>query len=91
MSISPKSQRHGGAVKPGNVVTVNLDYKQMGLGGDTSWGKRAMPHPEYRLPAQAYFYKFRLRPFDSSEESPFILSKQIFPINNNDYKIETFK
>ena len=43
------------------TITVNLDYKQMGVGGDDSWGART--HPEYTLPAKAYSYRFRLRPY----------------------------
>ncbi len=39
---------------------MNLDYRQMGVGGDDSWG--AWPHAQYRLPARAYGYKFRLEP-----------------------------
>ena len=50
-----------------DFVTLNLDYKQMGVGGDDSWGAR--PHPEYMLPAQAYGYRFRLTPY-SSEMGP---------------------
>lgn len=47
-----------------NDVTVNLDYRQMGVGGDNSWG--AQPHPEYRLPAsKTYGYAFRLEPIRS--------------------------
>ncbi len=40
---------------------VNLDYGQMGVGGDDSWG--ALAHEPYQLPAKAYSYRFRLRPF----------------------------
>ncbi|OVE78622.1 hypothetical protein BVY01_04905, partial [bacterium I07] len=47
-------------------ITVNIDHKQMGLGGDNSWGART--HPEYRLPAKPYQYRFRLRPLDGSEK-----------------------
>jgi len=43
------------------TITVNLDYQQMGVGGDNSWGART--HPEYTLPAGAYSYSFRLRPY----------------------------
>jgi beta-galactosidase len=43
------------------TITVNLDYKQMGVGGDDSWGAR--PHREYTLAAGAYSYQFRLRPY----------------------------
>jgi beta-galactosidase len=46
------------------TITVNLDYKQMGVGGDDSWGART--HPEYTLPAKAYSYRFRLRPYTPS-------------------------
>jgi beta-galactosidase len=41
-------------------ITVNLDYRQMGVGGDDSWGARV--HPQYTLPAREYRYEFRLRP-----------------------------
>jgi beta-galactosidase len=44
-----------------DIITVNLDYKQMGVGGDDSWGAR--PHPEYTLPAEKYRYSFRLTPY----------------------------
>ena len=44
-----------------DTITVNLDYKQMGVGGDDSWGART--HPEYTLPPKAYSYRFRLRPY----------------------------
>ena len=42
---------------------VNLDFKQMGVGGDDSWG--ALAHEPYQLPAKAYSYRFRLRPFST--------------------------
>ncbi len=57
-----KRNRHTYHVKKRNLVTLNLDYKQQGVGGDTSWGERARPHPEYRLPAAEYAYSFILRP-----------------------------
>jgi beta-galactosidase len=43
-------------------ITVNIDYKQMGVGGDDSWGVRT--HPEYTLPAKSYSYSFRLTPYE---------------------------
>ncbi len=43
-------------------ITVNLDYRQMGVGGDNSWGARE--HSEFRLPAGHYEYKFRLEPVE---------------------------
>jgi len=44
-----------------DTVTVNIDYKQMGVGGDDGWTERARPHPEYRLPLNTYSYSFRLQ------------------------------
>lgn len=51
--------RHISDVKRRNLVVVNLDYKQMGVGGDNSWG--AFTHPEYTLRDKEYNYSFRLK------------------------------
>jgi beta-galactosidase len=53
-------QKHGGSVRPGDEVTLFIDYGQMGVGGDNSWG--AMVHPEYCLPARNYTYSFSISP-----------------------------
>jgi beta-galactosidase len=42
-----------------DFVTLNLDFKQMGVGGDNSWGAR--PHTQYTLPPKTYKYQFRLK------------------------------
>jgi beta-galactosidase len=73
-----KAQRHTTDVKKRDLVLLKLDYKQMGVGGDTSWGDRAKPHDEYTLPVKEYTYSFRLRPFSKSDLPPLVLSKQIF-------------
>jgi len=44
-----------------NFIDLNIDYKQMGIGGDDSWGART--HDEYMLPARPYAYTFRMIPF----------------------------
>jgi beta-galactosidase len=56
-----KQQRHAVDLKRRDLVTFNVDLRQMGVGGDTSWGAR--PHPQYTLPAGEYAYRFRMRPF----------------------------
>lgn len=73
-----RPNRHGNEIKPRDVVVMNLDYKQMGVGGDTSWGQRAWPHAEYRLPAKEYVFKVRLRPFVSSDGVLHKLGRQGF-------------
>ena len=52
--------RHTIDVKPRDMTSVNIDYKQMGVGGDDSWGART--HPEYRLTEKAYTYSFKMIP-----------------------------
>jgi beta-galactosidase len=55
---------------------LNLDARQMGLGGDDSWG--ALPLEKYRIHAGPLSYRFRLRPIPASEP-PMALSKVIMP------------
>ena len=55
-----KSQRHISDVQPKDMVTWNIDFKQMGVGGDTSWG--AYPHQPYLIPARKMEFSFRLCP-----------------------------
>ena len=59
-----------------DYITLNLDWKQQGVGGDNSWG--AWPHESFLIPCQAYSYSFRLRPF-SSNENPGQLARQPLP------------
>jgi beta-galactosidase len=68
------SQKHTTDMRLQDCVTLNLDWKQMGVGGDTSWG--APIHPEYTLPAQPYAYGVRLRPFSRKDASPAALYLQ---------------
>lgn len=51
--------RHISDVKERNLVSVNLDYKQMGVGGDNSWGART--HKQYLITDKEYSYSFRLK------------------------------
>ncbi|MBC8346425.1 MAG: DUF4981 domain-containing protein [Candidatus Marinimicrobia bacterium] len=58
----PKSQRHGKLdIQPKDHVDWLIDYKQMGVGGDNSWG--AKPHNQYLLNSHKYEYSFMFIPF----------------------------
>ena len=57
-------------------LTLDLDYGQMGLDGDTSWG--AVILPQYGIPAREYSYRVRLLPIGPEDPSPMVLSKQRF-------------
>jgi beta-galactosidase len=58
--------RHINDVKFRNLTSVNIDYKQMGVGGDDSWGART--HPEYRLTENEYNYAFMICPISHDED-----------------------
>ncbi|MFC2158399.1 glycoside hydrolase family 2 TIM barrel-domain containing protein [Acidobacteriota bacterium] len=76
-----KAQRHAIDILRRPLITLNIDYRQMGVGGDTSWGERAKPHPEYTLYAKEYSYSFRLRPFTKVDGLPRDLIRMIFEDN----------
>ncbi len=59
--------RHINDVKPRDLTSVNVDYKQMGVGGDDSWG--AWTHDEYRLTGKEYSYAFKMS-IISAEDDP---------------------
>jgi beta-galactosidase len=51
---------HHHHLTPREETYLNLDGKQMGLGGDDSWG--ALPLEKHRIKAAPLSYRFRLRP-----------------------------
>ena len=55
-------RRHGGSVEKKDMVWVNIDQMQMGVGGDNSWG--AQPLEKYRLKDKAYEYSYVIRPIE---------------------------
>ncbi len=66
--------RHTSDVVPRDLVFLDLDLHQLGVGGDNSWG--AQTHDAYRLLAPRYHWRFRLRPFDARKESAEALARE---------------
>tara|TARA_Y100000310_G_scaffold15359_1_gene15454 strand:- start:3336 stop:6461 length:3126 start_codon:yes stop_codon:yes gene_type:complete len=54
-----RSQTHSGELQPRPLVSLNIDYGQMGVGGVNSWHTTALP--EYTLTASEYEYSFTLQ------------------------------
>ena len=52
--------RHTYDLSPGDFITVNIDLKQMGVGGDDSWTFNGRPHPEFMLKEKKYEYSFMI-------------------------------
>ena len=58
--LVPVTTKHGADIKIGKTIQWNIDYLQMGVGGDTSWGR--LVHDEYTIPAKKYNYSFTIQP-----------------------------
>ncbi len=67
-------QKHGAEIKRGDFITLNIDYKQMGVGGDNSWG--AHTHDKYKIFPGRYRYSFRLKPVTGSDNIPMLYNIQ---------------
>jgi beta-galactosidase len=52
----PLVQRHTVDVQPRDLTSVDINLKQLGVGGDNSWG--ALTHQQYRLTGKSYAYGF---------------------------------
>ena len=54
-----KQQRHTYDIKEEDFVAINIDYMQMGVGGDDSWGART--HKKYTLPSGVYKFAYYIK------------------------------
>lgn len=59
---------HGGSITPEDQISLCIDYRQMGLGGDNTWGAKS--HASYNLLPRNYNYSFRILPFDRESTNP---------------------
>lgn len=62
--LVPIASKHGADIVPGKVVQWNIDLYQMGVGGDTSWGRSV--HDEYSISPKSYRYSFVIKPQKTS-------------------------
>lgn len=51
---------HQYQLKKDKYVNICIDKKQMGVGGENSWGR--LPYPQYRIPCQDYEFIFLMKP-----------------------------
>ncbi|MGY5353361.1 glycoside hydrolase family 2 TIM barrel-domain containing protein [Wenyingzhuangia sp. IMCC45467] len=70
-SVSPYSTNnieeatHTYELKQREVLTVDVDLVQMGVGGDNTWSFKAEPHKEYKIKSGSYQYTFYMLPVSS--------------------------
>lgn len=65
---SQMERRHGGSIqKKKDMIWLNIDHKQMGVGGDNTWG--AQVHPEYTITPHEWKYSFTLAPLAPEDDA----------------------
>ena len=57
---------HGGSIEKKDMVWLNIDKQQMGVGGDNTWG--AQTHPEYTITPVSQEYSFFIIPVDKQTD-----------------------
>lgn len=65
--LVPVTTKHAIDVPVRDLVTLNIDHKQMGVGGDTSWGR--LVHKQYRIAAESQQYRFTLAPLSGDKNA----------------------
>lgn len=58
---------HGGSIEKKDMVWLNIDHMQMGVGGDNTWG--AQVHPEYTITPCAWQYSFTIQPLNAQSDA----------------------
>ena len=58
-----KSQTHSTDIIKRPIINLNIDHKQMGVGGDDSWGK--LPHEKYQIKPENLNYSYSISPHKS--------------------------
>ncbi len=66
--IFKENYMHTIDLKQKKETFLHIDMKQMGVGGDNSWGAR--PHPQYRIPVMEYTFTVELHPYSDKNDNP---------------------
>ncbi|MCF7567062.1 DUF4981 domain-containing protein [Sabulilitoribacter arenilitoris] len=56
------TNKHGSEIKSSGITSLNIDYHQMGVGGDNTWG--AKTHEKYTIRPGIYNYSFSILPYN---------------------------
>jgi beta-galactosidase len=84
-----KRGRHAFDVPRRDFVAVHLDHRQMGVGGDDSWGAR--PLEPYLIPVESTSWAIRLRPLAPDLGDPMDLARRGFPAPSSGPRAEEIR
>ncbi len=73
---SQVERRHGGSIVPKDMVWLNIDHKQMGVGGDNTWG--AQVHSEYTITPCEMMYGYTIIPIVNGDSATELYHKSWF-------------
>ncbi len=73
--------KHTNELIEAGYLTLNIDLKTMGVGGNTSWGEMSIPEPQYLIPAKDYNYSFYIKPFAAKKKD---MSEEVFKLKFED-------
>lgn len=65
LTQTARGTKHTIDLQERDFVSLNIDLKQMGVGGDDSWGAR--PHDQYLLFPQNYHFRYRIQVAEKSD------------------------
>jgi beta-galactosidase len=69
--------KHTIDLKDAGFVTLNIDLKQMGVGGNDSWSNVGAPLKKYQIPAKNYSYRFYIKPYSGQKIMAGKIAKKI--------------
>jgi beta-galactosidase len=69
--------KHTIDLKDPGFVTLNIDLKQMGVGGNDSWSPVGAPLQKYQIPAKNYSYHFYIKPYSAEKFAVAKMAKNI--------------
>jgi beta-galactosidase len=72
-----ETARHTDKLRDAGFITLHIDLRQMGVGGNDSWSPVGAPLPKYQIPARDYNYSFYLLPCKANADKAIALSKSI--------------
>jgi len=61
-----KKQTHTIDLKENDMIHLDIDHLQMGVGGEDSWGSQ--PMDQYQIEPKEYSYQFMIIPINSNDE-----------------------
>ena len=76
-----ESNKYAFQMERSENILLNIDHRQMGVGGNNSWG--ALPLKPYRLTDKAYDYSYRIRPITGDQSVDQVMNTLVkaFPVD----------